>query len=162
MELAFTPTVNGSISLPYGSAFDYDPLSDSYLMWAGGCSVYSLKAPDTIGTDGWALSQNNTCGLGVASPTGIVDNGVFGKWHYISDLDLYIGLQGGTSGEIWAYKPADWLLQADGSVSQTPEPSPLPLIGLGLASLYWARRQASLKQAITAYPSWAPASRERT
>jgi hypothetical protein len=46
--------------------------------------------------------------------------GILGKWKYIPNLDVLMGLQDSTLGNVWVYKPAGWTNPKD----VPPPPSP--------------------------------------
>jgi len=44
----------------------------------------------------------------LAVPDGNIGTGILGKWKYISNLDVFMGLQDPTQGNVWIYKPVGW------------------------------------------------------
>ncbi|SOD98089.1 Ig-like domain-containing protein [Caenispirillum bisanense] len=109
----FTPTdLTGGFSMTSGTAMEYDAERGRILLWRGTDDVWELDAPDTIGAAGWTIRRID----GVAGPDGVPDlpgydqttTGILGKWKYLPDIDVFLGVYDHTEGGIWAYKPTDW------------------------------------------------------
>lgn len=81
---------------------DYDPQRQRMLLWAGGQEVWSLRV-DKPGNR-WEVAR--TAAAAPQGAPGLSGTGVMGKWNYISNLDVFIGLE--DDGDIWAYKPEGW------------------------------------------------------
>lgn len=95
---------------------EYDPVRDRFLLWGGGGNVYQLNVGDRDGSD-WTLSELPLgLGMGEAMPPKKVAKGVLGKWHYASNLDVFVGLEGANDGNVWFFKPSGWV-----------DPNPAPL-----------------------------------
>ncbi len=113
-NVIFTPTdLSGGFTMSALTGMDYDAGRDRFLLWSGTRDVWELKAPEIIGRDGWTVKK---VAAGAAGPTGVPDvstvdgntTGILGKWKYVADLDLFLGVHDHNSGDIWAYKPHDW------------------------------------------------------
>lgn len=101
--------------------FDLDPVRRNYVLWCGGTDVWTLKPPATVGTTGWIL-QKQTVPAGSA-PSTALGTGILGKWKYIPNLDAFMGLQDGNSGNVWIYKPYGWQPPGGGTVNVPPSVS---------------------------------------
>lgn len=97
---------------------DFDPKRGQYALWCGDGRVWMLKPPATPSPTGWVVTQQRTP-LG-AVPNGDVGTGILGKWKYIDNLDVFLGVQDIVQGNIWLYKPAGW--QNPGGPATTPPP----------------------------------------
>ncbi len=95
----------------------FDPVRDCFVVWGGGGSIYTITRPSDLGdlTTGWTVLKltddtldprpSTYAELGAGSES---DTGVSGKWRYSESLDLYIGVQGRVSGNVWMFKPSGW------------------------------------------------------
>ncbi len=99
-------------------ALDFDPVRANYKFWCGDGRVWIITPPagSPVTSIGWTITK-------APSPTGVVPseliaNGVLGKWKYIPNLDVFMGLSGRDAGNIWIYKPAGWTNPGGGN--QTP------------------------------------------
>jgi hypothetical protein len=72
----------------------------------------------------WTIIKQPTPNL--ASPNGDVGTGILGKWKYVPNLDVFMGLQGEAEGNIWVYKPIGWLGSGLASTTTTLSGSPNP------------------------------------
>lgn len=93
----------------------YDSNRARFVCWGRGGAVYAITVPDgsPIPTTGWNVVK-------IADPTsprpmtvaelGVhCDTGVHGKWKFAKDLDAYVGLQHDTQGDVWVFKPENWI-----------------------------------------------------
>ncbi|MGB0749219.1 MAG: right-handed parallel beta-helix repeat-containing protein [Magnetospiraceae bacterium] len=80
----------------YGNA--YDSVRDAFFLWNGGGQVLRLSPED------WALREEPEAKDGI-TPAG-KDRGVFGRWVYLPDQDVFMGLSNVNQG-FWLYKPAE-------------------------------------------------------
>ncbi len=92
---------------------EYDPVGERFLLWGSGDAVYTLTH-EGIGLDeGWVLGLDNV--LAQNDPgNGLANNfteagGVLGKWDYASELGVFIGLKNSTNGDVWVYKPSNYI-----------------------------------------------------
>jgi hypothetical protein len=121
-EVVFTPTdqsgeYNYGALLLYMCAMDFDPVRRKYPIWCSDGRVWMMTAPATNSPNGWVITKQ-PAPVG-ATPTGDYGTGVLGKWKYISNLDVYMGLEGATQGNIWIYKPVGWQ-PPGGTTNQAP------------------------------------------
>lgn len=86
---------------------DYDAPRNRFLLWVGGRDVWSLTPPAVVSPNGWSMEK-------LASPPGpnpynAAGSGILGKWKYLAQLDAFITLQQWYDGNIWIYKPENWV-----------------------------------------------------
>jgi len=127
---------------------EYDPIRDRYLLWDGVRDIWELKAPDDLENGNWILTRLTPGVGGTSYPDRIADSvlndngyyqfvGVAGKWDYIPEWDVFLGVYHPVEGDVWAFKP---LAAAS---TEVPEPPALPLLlAAGLAA-WKARRWTS-------------------
>ena len=114
-EVYFTPTEAGgefaqllssnAIDIRY-CGIDFDPQRANHKLWCGDGRVWTLTPPAAPSADGWTITRDPAPASPL--PTGEVGTGVLGKWKYIPNLDVFIGLQDAVLGNIWLYKPVGW------------------------------------------------------
>jgi hypothetical protein len=85
---------------------DYDPVRGVFILWKGDAEVWTLTPPDQVSTAGWRLTPLTPDAVTEAPDTSTV--GVFGKWKYAAEQDIFIGVNDGRNGDVWVYKPHDW------------------------------------------------------
>ncbi len=95
-------------------AIDYDPRRDEHLLWCGDRRVWRLKPPQTLGTVGWEIRL--AAPSGDQAPSEPIGTGVLGKWKYIPNLGVFMGLADPVNGNIWVYKPAGWTNPSDANL----------------------------------------------
>ena len=139
----FDPEIIGGefdTNLSY-AGMDYDLVRDRFVVWDEEGQLWELRSPETIGTEGWELiliADVLMSDEGFPVPGSVPNTGILGKWEYIPDYDIFLGLFDPDDGGVWAYKPEDW----------SPLSSvPIPAAGwmfisamLGLVSLKRRRR----------------------
>lgn len=102
----------------------YDPIGKRFLLWGGGTSIFTLTHSGTSFDTGWVLGlDNDFANGGPGGTTKVYDyiadqNGILGKWDYASDYGVYVGLKDPVNGEVWVYKPSNYL-----SPNAVPVPS---------------------------------------
>jgi len=96
---------SGALNLA-NCGMDYDPTRNQFVMWCGDGRVWSIKPPATLSPNGWTITKQPAPLL--ATPNGDYGTGILGKWKYIDNLDVFMGLQDATQGNIWIYKPVGW------------------------------------------------------
>lgn len=120
----------------------YDPVGKRFLLWDGKENVFTLTHSGSDFDTGWTLGTDNAPGPinpAAAPQNGVIapDNGVLGKWKYAPELGVYVALSGVITGDVWIYKPSNYV-EASTAV-------PLPPAGwlfLGsLGSLFFRLRQ---------------------
>lgn len=85
---------------------DYDPKRGVFVLWKGDGEVWTLTPPDQVSTAGWTLTPLHPGFANEAPDTNTV--GVFGKWKYVAEQDIFIGVNDSRDGDVWVYKPHDW------------------------------------------------------
>ncbi len=86
---------------------DYDPIRERFLLWGGNKQLWELIPPANVVSGTWILQA-------VSQPPGsgptraLRFTGVLGKWKYIPQYDVFMGMTEPESGEVWAYKPESW------------------------------------------------------
>ena len=125
---------------------DYDPIIDKYLLWGGNSSVWYLTPPDNkFGT--WDLEE--IVGIGDAPIGQWAGRGILGKWKYLADYGVFLGVNGFDvgGGDIWAYKPVghDLLVYQAPALGAVPLADALwhLLIGLSIMRLIGIRKAKS-------------------
>lgn len=98
-------------------AIDYSQQLNQFVLWGNGGILYYLTPPDTkpTPTTGWHIERVEP--VGTESPMTAADVtadggsgvGIFGKWEYAPDLNCFIGLQHANNGDVWLYKPRNWI-----------------------------------------------------
>ncbi len=93
-----------------GYGMDFDPVRGNFVLWNGDPEVWILTPPETLSTSGWTLTRNPVPTLTEAPHLADAGHttGVFGKWKYIAEQDIFLGVMDQTRGTVWAYKPDDW------------------------------------------------------
>lgn len=85
---------------------DYDPKRGVFVLWKGDGEVWTLNPPDQVATTGWTLTPLHPGFANEVPDTNTV--GVFGKWKYVVEQDIFIGVNDSRAGDVWVYKPHDW------------------------------------------------------
>lgn len=103
---------SGAISLAR-CALDHDPVRGNFKLWCADGRVWTVKPPTPLGASGWIIEKE-------PAPVGAVPNesigtGILGKWKYIPNLDVFMGLADAVQGNIWIYKPRGWVHPGGGS-----------------------------------------------
>jgi hypothetical protein len=94
--------------------FDFDPRRADFKLWCGDGRVWTLKPPAAMSANGWTISRFATPSTIV--PNGQVGTGILGKWKYVPNLDVFIGLIDPVLGDIWVYKPPGWVNPSTGNL----------------------------------------------
>jgi hypothetical protein len=103
----FMPTdATGEFQLNGLWGMEYDPVRDRFVLWQGKDSVWMLEAPEQLGANGWTLTEASPVAAGPTTPVGFT--GVLGKWDYVDEYDVFIGVTNHITGDVWAYKPEGW------------------------------------------------------
>ena len=95
-------------------ALDYDPKRQRHLMWCGDERVWHLTPPATLSANGWFIEKAPAPPDG--GPASGVGTGILGKWKYIPNLDVFMGLVDSVNGDIWVYKPQGWVNPTGGNL----------------------------------------------
>jgi len=114
-ESYFTPTdptgefslllSSGAIDIRY-CGIEFDARRAQHKLWCGDGRVWTLSPPATLSSMGWTITKDTATASEV--PPGDIGAGVLGKWKYIPNLDVFMGLQDPVLGNIWIYKPSGW------------------------------------------------------
>lgn len=104
---------SNAIDLRY-CGLEYDPKRQQHLLWCGDQRVWRLTPPATLSASGWTITKAPTPPSG--GPTQGPGTGILGKWKYIPNLDVFIGLQDSVNGDIWVYKPQGWVNPTGGNL----------------------------------------------
>ncbi len=105
--------------IPWGPGFDYDPIRDRYLMWGGDGIIYSMTAPDNL-RDPWPVEvMTPDAAFDVLDVPDNDPRNVHGKWQYIPQYDVFLGLLDAINGDISIYKPTDWSPPDGGVIAGT-------------------------------------------
>jgi len=106
---------------------DYDSVNRRFVMWSEGGQVFAIKHLDGALNVNWYIEElrPNTGTAGVdrpktraeldAEPVGIYsksDSATLGKWKWAKDLNAFVGLQHNYNGNVWVYKPSNWVRPA--------------------------------------------------
>ncbi len=109
-NVLFNPTdLTGGFSLDATYGMEYDPVRDRFVLWDGEADVWYLTAPDTgLSATGWEIERAPTSTVQDVPTTPSVFTGVLGKWDYVDDYDIFVGVVDDITGDVWAYKPEGW------------------------------------------------------
>ncbi len=112
---AFMPLISsGEIDIRQ-CGFDRDPVRDNFRLWCGGGRVWTLTPPSAPTATGWTIVQAPAPAGAV--PTESIGTGILGKWKYIENLDVFMGLLDAVQGNIWVYKPVGWTNPGSGNLA---------------------------------------------
>ncbi len=104
----FVPVTGGVQNFGLGDyGFDYDAPRNRLLLWGGGGDVWALYPPPVVSPNGWHIEKL----VSATTQTPYNDPGfpVMGKWKYIPQIDAFMALQDWYAGNIWIYKPENWI-----------------------------------------------------
>lgn len=93
-------TTTGLPALSANHGFTYDSQRGLYVAWEGGSTLHYLDPAD------WSWTSETPGG---ATPDADTGNGTFGRFQYVSEYDVLIGVQS-VSGNVYLSKPEDWSL----------------------------------------------------
>jgi hypothetical protein len=103
---------------------DFDPINNRFVLWSEGGQVFSMVHTGGSLSSNWYIEEvrDNSGTAGTDRPKTRVelnaetfgvysksDTGVTGKWKWASDLNAFVGLQHTYFGNVWIYKPANWV-----------------------------------------------------
>lgn len=92
---------------------EFDARRAQHKLWCGDGRVWTLTPPATLSSTGWTIVKDPAAAGAV--PPGAVGAGILGKWKYIPNLDVFMGLQDPVLGNVWIYKPPGWSSPAGGN-----------------------------------------------
>ena len=117
---------SGQLNLP-NCGLDHDAVRHQFALWCGDGRVWMMKPAGDDPRGGWTIIKQPAPNL--ARPNGDVGTGILGKWKYVPNLDVFMGLQGEAEGNIWVYKPIGWLgsglVSTTTTLSGSPNPAPV-------------------------------------
>lgn len=95
----------------------WDERRNCFVVWERGARLWALKPPASLAdlSAGWmveSLAGNSLSPrplLEAEFPPQASDTSVSGKWKRARTLDVYVGLQHCFEGNVWFFKPLDWL-----------------------------------------------------
>ncbi|NRF66516.1 DNRLRE domain-containing protein [Aquincola sp. S2] len=88
-------------------ALEFDPVRNDFKLWCGDGRVWTITPPPTPSASGWTIVKA-AAPVGPI-PTDSLGTGILGKWKYIPNLDVFMGLSDAVKGNIWIYKPYGWV-----------------------------------------------------
>ena len=144
VDLKFADGSSFEMNKNYG--VEYDVANDKIYLWDGSSKgkVWSVTVGwDADGNvdDNWVITE--LASTTTAQPSGGFpsDNGVLGKWDYVSELGAFIALNkyndATGDAEVWLYKPF-------AAATAVSEPSTYMMILSGLLLMGWAMRRRHL------------------
>ena len=114
-ETYFTPSdpsgefgqllASNAIDIRY-CAIEFDARRAHHKLWCGDGRVWTLTPPAVPSASGWTITK--AAPPTTAVPNGAVGTGILGKWKYIPNLDVFMGLLDPVQGDVWIYKPVGW------------------------------------------------------
>lgn len=100
----------------------FDTINARFLMWTEGGKVFSLSHGGGALTGNWNITKlsDHTGSSGVDRPylrselggtgtDGNEDRATLGKWRWASDLNCVVTVQHARNGDVWLYKPTNWV-----------------------------------------------------
>ncbi|MBU2705055.1 DUF1080 domain-containing protein [Zooshikella marina] len=122
-QLFYPQSLGNEFNVTRDMGMDYDANRHQYLLWRGYNEVWAIIPPTTVSTGGWrAVKQPLWSGDAPSLGPG---TGILGRWKYIKQLDVFIGLQGISAGQIWIYKPIGWESPALAERTLAPQIAPV-------------------------------------
>jgi hypothetical protein len=94
---------------------DFDATRGVFILWDGNRELWELIPPANPVNDAWPLRKLPVSTEGAAPDRSAVSpfTGILGKWKYIKEYDVFVGLFDPLSGDIWIYKPNNWQPSVD-------------------------------------------------
>lgn len=86
---------------------EFDPVRNDFKLWCGDGRVWTVTPPPTPVAAGWTIVKAPLPASAV--PTEGLGTGILGKWKYVPNLDVFMGLADAVQGNIWIYKPQGWV-----------------------------------------------------
>ncbi|MBK7673697.1 MAG: hypothetical protein IPJ27_02420 [Candidatus Accumulibacter sp.] len=81
---------------------DFNPVLRNYLLWCGDGRVWAITPPPTPSPSGWAVSlEPAPTGSSLVPDGKDFGSGILGKWKYVSNLGVFVGLGNKFSGDVW-------------------------------------------------------------
>jgi len=102
---------SGAVKLA-NCGLEFDPVRNDFKLWCGDGRVWTVTPPPALGATGWTIVK--AAPPASAVPSESLGTGILGKWKYVSNLDVFMGLADAVQGNIWVYKPHGWVNPAGG------------------------------------------------
>ena len=102
---------SGAIKLR-NCGLEFDPVRNNFKLWCGDGRVWTVTPPPMPVATGWTIVKATPPASAV--PTESLGTGILGKWKYVPNLDVFMGLADAVQGNIWLYKPQGWVNPAGG------------------------------------------------
>jgi hypothetical protein len=119
----FNPDVNNvgayeTIANVNATGIEFDSVRNQFFLSKGGDFVYTLREPRNA--DGWIFDIDNPeaiagPGNGLANDTTDLNGGILGKWKKAKGkngspgFDVFVLLKAPAQGDVWIYKPKNWV-----------------------------------------------------
>jgi uncharacterized protein (TIGR03382 family) len=101
-----TVQVEGSSPVMESGAngFEWDPVGEQFVGWAGGAEVWLLRAPDgDWATQAWTWEEVDPAAENVVVPTEPNANGTYSRWRYVPALNVFVVVNR-VSDPVYAYR----------------------------------------------------------
>lgn len=91
---------------------EFDPLQNAFTLWDGSSYIWLLRPPSVLDTNGdgfddaaagWTLDRLDVAGGGPSIGSPYV--GVYGKWNYVEEYGVFMGVIDPATGDVFIYKP---------------------------------------------------------
>jgi hypothetical protein len=103
-----------------GPGFEWDPVSQAFVGWVGGTSVYKLTPPATNWkTSAWQLTKVNPAAGNAVTPTSVNGNNTYSRWRYVPALNAFVVVNRNTDN-VYFYKLGPNIPQPSVSLSASP------------------------------------------
>ena len=104
-----TVNVDGSSPVMDSGAngFEWDPVSEQFVGWAGGTEVWTLVPPDgDWRTENWEWLRVDAADDNTVSPTEPNSNGTYSRWRYVPSVNAFV-LINRIEDPVYAYRLSD-------------------------------------------------------
>lgn len=109
--------VEDALAADAGGSFrfglDYDPVNQKLIAWReevrGRVFAFTPPEGDPVSNTGWHVEVIADVTTGDYPTAQNPSKGTMGKWKYAPDLRCFIGLQDTYRGNVWAFRPANWI-----------------------------------------------------
>lgn len=107
---------------------EFDPVNNRFVMWSEGGQIFGIQHQGGSLSSNWYVEElrTNSGSAGVDRPktrteldaetSGVYsksDFSVNGKWKWAKELNAFVGLQHTYNGNVWIYKPSNWVSPPD-------------------------------------------------
>lgn len=104
-----TVTLDGTSPVLESGAngFEWDPVSEQFIGWAGGTEVWGLVPPDgDWQTEAWSWLRLDAAADNAVTPTDPNGNGTYSRWRYVPAYNVFVVVNG-TGDPVFAYRLTD-------------------------------------------------------